>query len=104
MNSKAFIDLLKEVHDQGDIEFDVRSYSGRGMYGKECVAITTDSHVSAWTIALAIADMNGGNMDLFGLGDPREDSMGLGRVYYWPQLEWPEGVENIGEYAQEDEL
>lgn len=99
MNSASFIALLQEVYDQGDIEFNVRSYSGRGMYGKECVAITTDGHTSAWTIALALADLNAGNIDLYGLGEPREDSMGLGRVYYWPQMEWPAGQDNIGEYA-----
>lgn len=96
VTSTTLIDLLREVYNNGDIEMEVRSYSGRGMYGKECVAVVIGGYTSAWTLALAIADVNGGNADLFGLEAPRQDSMGLGTVLYWPQLEWPAGMKDFG--------
>lgn len=51
------------------------SYSGRGMYGAECVAV-------------AIDELNG---DLRKLGGsaPRRDSLGKKLVAYWPGLPWP---------------
>lgn len=96
VDSKNFLELLREVYDDGNIEMEVRSYSGRCMYGDNCIAVVLGGYTSAWTLALAIADRNNGNMDLFGLDAPREDSMGLGRVYYWPSLKWPEGEEGFG--------
>jgi hypothetical protein len=94
LNNKSFLELLRELHDDGNLEFEVRSYSGRGMYGDSCIAVVGD--LSAWTLALALADINGGNIDLFDLPAPREDSMGLGYVYYWPNLRWPEGEKGFG--------
>lgn len=96
VTSTTLIDLLRQVWDNGDMEMEVRSYSGRGMYGDTCVAVTLGSYANAWTLALAIADVNNGNADLFGLPEPRSDSMGLGTVLYWPSLKWPEGAEGFG--------
>ena len=72
-----------------EMDFEVREYSGRFMYGKRCLAITTR------------------DLDLFDLGrrvqeylmeremalekEPGEissDSMGLGGVWYWTSLEY----------------
>ena len=94
IDGATFIDLLRTVWDAGDIEMSVRPYSGRGMYGKECVGVEVDD---IFTLALALGDANNGNIDLFQLGTPRSDSMGLGTIYYWPRLEWPEGVEGFSE-------
>lgn len=96
VTSTTLLSLLREVYDNGDMEMEVRSYSGRGMYGDTCVAVTLGSYANAWTLALAIADVNNGNADLFGLPEPRSDSMGLGTVLYWPSLEWPADAEEFG--------
>ena len=71
--SKALIDALEEAN------FEVRSYSGRGLYGKECVSVRD---ASVWEVARAIPeDMN--------VPEHRSDSLGLGNVLYWPSYEWP---------------
>lgn len=103
VNAESFLNLLREVYEDGNIEMEVRSYSGRAMYGDRCVAVVLGGHTSAWTLALALADRNGGNMDLFDLDAPREDSMGLGRVYYWPHIKWPEGVKGFGSEDGDEE-
>ena len=102
VNAASFLELLREVYQDGNIEMSVRSYSGRGMYGESCIGVVLGD-ASAWTLALALADLNNGNMDLFGLAAPREDSMGMGRVYYWPHLKWPEGVKGFGEEEYDED-
>lgn len=96
VTAESFLELLREVHGNGDIEMEVRSYSGRGMYGDRCIGVVLET-ANAWTLALALADVNNGNMDLFDLPQPREDDMGMrARIYYWPSLKWPEGAEDFG--------
>lgn len=94
MNSKSFLNLLREVYDQGDIEFTVRSYSGRGMYGTSCIGIVTDD---MFMLGCAIGDINQGNIDLYGMPGMRQDSMGRSTIYYWPGLVWPEGEDGFGD-------
>lgn len=97
VTNTTLLDLLREVYDSGSIEMEVRSYSGRGMYGDTCIAVVLSDFSSMWTLALAIADINSGNADLFDLPAPRSDSMGRGTVLYWPNLKWPDGAEGFGE-------
>ena len=88
-------ELLKSAcEDSGEVSFR-ESYSGRGMYGRQCVAISGDAgscmeiikqiikeaHLSmAWNDDLDFDSV----VDI--LLDWTEDSMGMGVVYYWPQL------------------
>ncbi len=97
VTSTTLINLLREVYESGNMEMEVRSYSGRGMYGDTCVGVVLGDYANAWTLALAIADVNNGDADLFGLPEPRTDSMGLGTILYWPGLKWPAGVEGFGQ-------
>lgn len=65
-----------------------RAYSGRGMYGKQCLALYIDNDeysVSLWDVALLAADWN---MDFAqALGAPRIDTLGRnGEVLYWPGI------------------
>lgn len=66
-------------HDVEDLARDlgltVRSYSGRGMYGKECVGITTDD-----------PDEIVASCREHGLSIPARDSMGLKTICYWPNI------------------
>ena len=66
---------LLKLRDDGH---DPQRYSGRGMYGKDCVGVVVDSRAEA----LSLADV----LDL----KPTLDSMGRGIVAYWPALPWPE--------------
>jgi hypothetical protein len=102
-----FEEVVKRVNagDVGDVA--VRSYSGRGMYGRNCVAVEIDDNAEAWSIgfgfALAevIADEAGGDrgdyevrgeyegsigawVDQDEHTNVRTDSMGRGLVLYWP--------------------
>lgn len=84
-----------EVEELGYVlDAEARSYSGRYMYGKDCFAIVTED--SAWSIAVRaamyLAEYEDDMESTEALGyivnhEPRQDSMGLGVVYYWPGLE-----------------
>ena len=75
--------LIKALAESG---FDPRSYSGRGMYGKTCVAV---SDTTPWDVAKALfSEQYDGEFD--DLPEPHADSLGLGSVIYWPRYAWPE--------------
>jgi hypothetical protein len=82
-------EALNTIRDNGDMEFSVRKYSGRGMYGKECLAIDGDDIepiLLGYLIGLLAAD---DLSDLTGyLKGMRSDSMGRGMVYYWPYVKF----------------
>lgn len=63
--------------------YEPRPYSGRGMYGKDCVAVS-GQFISPFKVGQDIGE---------GFGAPREDSLGKGIVLYWPSYKWPEGDE-----------
>jgi len=96
--------LLKQAcEDHGDVSFR-NTYSGRGMYGRQCVGITGDpgevSRVVSQVIKDArLADVKDDDFDFDLLVDTllveyNEDSMGLGTIMYWPCLE-PLDEENL---------
>ena len=103
IDSKQFIELVREAGH------DVRKYSGRGMFGKQCIGV---EDIPEWTLAMdlmSIADSDGPRHgdeiqqgDLAELRAPSQDSMGLGFILYWPELEWPEDVPEPG--MEDDEL
>lgn len=78
--------ILEEVAD--DLGGTVRSYSGRAMYGRECLGIDTDS--SLGEIFAAVLESVEGEDDTRELQDAFRgmcsDSMGRGTIYYWPSL------------------
>lgn len=104
--------LITEAADGTDIE--VRSYSGRAMYGRECVAIVGDiselhalianvlkeAHTTVYEAAIDANDDDEKDQAdkesdaMFELIDQimdyRTDSMGLSTVLYWPRLAWVE--------------
>lgn len=87
MDAKAFKDLC----DNTGIE--VRSYSGRGMYGRKCLGIDTDDVMGtiADLIEAAVDFHNrpvAYNMLAEALRSSRQDSMGLGVIIYFPSIAW----------------
>ena len=67
--------------------FDVRSYSGRGMYGVQCVGVDTERVGDLMKIAAALVDAGYDADDVADLGDKTHtDAMGLGVILYWPSL------------------
>ena len=76
---------------------DLRSYSGRGMYGKQCLGIDMESMADAVRFALMVEDE-----DLtVALSNPCFDSMGLGIIVYFPNVEAPEGIDDEDDEEEE---
>ena len=67
-----------------EMNYDPYSYSGRGMYGKTCVAINLDNDAQLWDLAFEL----GKKSEYFPA--PKTDSMGKGIVVYWPSIQWEE--------------
>lgn len=60
---------------------DVQRYSGRGMYGAECVALFGDP-----TRILLLVGKH--NSYFESLPPPLVDQLGRSSVVYWPQIQW----------------
>ena len=85
--------LQEALEDAG---FETRSYSGRGMYGKYCLGVTTDNpiEVAAQAVARAVENVQmdhpKANLGIEArriadeVGDASTDSMGLDVIVYWP--------------------
>ena len=75
--------------------YEARSYSGRGMYGKECLGFTTDDSfmVTMGNILEELAYVHGHETEekltAFAkvLKNAATDSMGLGTIIYFPRIE-----------------
>lgn len=92
MTTTLSTDHIETIQDLiSDIDgAELRSYSGRGMYGKQCLGIDMDSMSDAFRFALMVQDE-----DLsVALSNPCFDSMGLGIIVYFPNVEAPEGIED----------
>lgn len=83
-----FIDILETAINHEGLG-SLRSYSGRGMYGRQCVAISGDS-IDPFHLALMIA-AHRYDFSIYDIPLPDTDSLGRGVVVYWPQIDWPEG-------------
>ena len=81
--TKLTEDQLDDLHNaahivDGEIYPD---YSGRGMYGDECVGIILKNEGDLFTFARQLDDELA---EL--LGNPTWDSMGLREIAYWPKV------------------
>lgn len=70
-DNKKVIDFVKKCNLAG---IAWRTYSGRGMYGKETVGVTV-----GFRSEYSLADLEDAGIRISGL---RTDSMGLGTIYY----------------------
>ncbi len=69
---------------------EMRSYSGRNMYGKQCLGIDMESMYDAFCFALTVQDE-----DLcMALSNPVFDNMGRGIIVYFPNVDAPEGIDD----------
>ena len=76
-------DQIDDMHEaahtvDGEIYPD---YSGRGMFGDECVGVVLKDEGDLFTFARLLDDELA---EL--LGNPRWDSMGLREIAYWPKV------------------
>lgn len=83
--------FLERLEEQG---LEPYSYSGRFMYGQHCPAVNVES-IGEFLACIFQVGMELGirepeaddEFDLL-LRGTRSDQMGLGMVYYWPEVEW----------------
>ena len=67
--------------------FQCRSYSGRGMFGKTCLAVEVDSLGVFFAELVLALDGSKAHTEVFdGLTTMQTDSMGMGRVLYFSNL------------------
>lgn len=113
---------LKEITEAAGLE--VRSYSGRGMYGKICLAIETEDGGSVFStmgtivktaieiqLDRHIEDSEESEksireelekLDELFVGT-KTDAMGLGSVMYFPEVEWETDDNNDEDESHADE-
>jgi hypothetical protein len=79
---KALRAALDHVNKLGTYSRHYRfsSYSGRSMYGRQCVSVAVPSGACMSDIILFMGDL------WQELGEYQRDSMGLDVVYYWPSI------------------
>lgn len=89
MERQINITALKEIFE--GMAYEVHEYSGRGMFGARCLAVTCDNP-SGWIaeVFLYLAENNTPYSEIIQvaeiLKDSRTDSMGRASVVYWPNL------------------
>lgn len=86
------INATELIGTMKNLDLHVRSYSGRNMFGKQCVGFTTDNEIYD-CVQLALELRSGGvepddNLKLF--RGATIDSMGRSTIVYFPRIEWPE--------------
>ena len=97
-----FLDILDRLSLNGEVG-EPSPYSGRAMYGKQCVSISGDS-ASEWGLAVAVAsECRVEGLDPRDIPEPRVDSLGRGFVLYWPHYEWPEDRPDPDRYDPDDD-
>ena len=65
--------------------FTVKSYSGRNMYGKECLAISGHD-INLMALGAELGKELSDNLIQNILLGVHSDQLGLGIVYYWPKI------------------
>lgn len=82
-------ELIREYCDSEGLDCR-EDYSGRGMYGRSCIAITCDNPLN--TLCELFAYIVDSDDDLDGydvqcaLGESKQDSMGMSSILYFPRL------------------
>jgi hypothetical protein len=96
--SAAQMDTLVDLAEQFDGE--VRAYSGRGMYGEQCLGVTIDGDLIGFAMNLAACLAEEGHFDVAEslAAQACTDSLGRGSILYFPRTAAP------GEAAEEDEF
>lgn len=89
MNCHELCDIFE------DLGFTAFSYSGRGMYGKRCLAINIDRGKNLFELGGQVARRvdelsTDGEIDFEWMSDARTDSLGKGVVLYFPEIPWDE--------------
>jgi hypothetical protein len=81
------LDMLEDVADYAGLDPDeaIRTnYSGRGMYGRQCLGLVYDSLSELLGFVAYFANENMDHLDW--ISGVRQDSMGRSMIAYWPNV------------------
>lgn len=100
---------LRELFE--DAQYAPWGYSGRGMHGDKCLAVSTDSASGEAAVILDVVQAcaeNGTSEDVQELVQllrgSRAEALGRGTVVYWPDIDWADcGGDGTDEDEDEDE-
>ena len=75
-----------------DSGYDMRDYSGRGMFGRTCVGIVCYNPLGVLRDLCVEIVLRASNTDeaaqlMLSLGNPATDSMGMGSILYFPNID-----------------
>lgn len=91
-----------DFHEDDDLGV-FRTYSGRGMYGRECVGLVI-SNSEMFEVAMVVGQWLTDNVVDYDLSDAfknaRTDSMGRSMIVYWPSI----AIEAAGPDDEADEM
>lgn len=84
-------------------DYTVRSYSGRGMNGKTCLAVESGDNNLILDVIHELCVFNDDSSIQLGkvqevaemLRDARTDSMGKGEITYWPNIKWENSLDDM---------
>lgn len=71
--------------------YKVQSYSGRGMFGKQCLAIVTKDNLAE--VLLRCVQFGAPNNIQKIIPSASSDNMGRSTVYYWPNEKYEESID-----------
>lgn len=98
--ARELIDLIQST------EYRASRYSGRSMYGAECVSVTCEDEINL-ILDLITASAGEGESAILDVVDTlhgaKTDSMGRSVVVYWPKLPWPADIEDEDDDEDEGE-
>lgn len=91
-----------------NLGYSVRKYSGRAMYGSQCLGIDVDRYTSIGTVCFKIAHELASAGEEEALEDLASaewsnDSMGMGAIVYASSLRWEGDLEDDGEEEEDEE-
>lgn len=93
MEKSKLQEVLEDILDDAVYEFTIRSYSGRGMYGKECLAIVTNEDIFNIGVEVGVAYKSYGYY-WEEIPEIKKDNMGTSLVYYWPDIDYVEDTKD----------
>jgi hypothetical protein len=87
-----------------DLDYECRSYSGRGMFGSSCLAFEIDDLSQLLQLGYDIAEYaSENNLDVsYSLGKARWDNMGHDYIIYFPGVEYHESGSEESEESDND--
>ena len=74
-------------------------YSGRAMYGAECLGFTGDDATEVTSIIIAVGEVLGTDV----AKTARYDSMGLSQIVYFPTVTAPDWVDEDDEWMDDED-